>query len=138
MTSVLDHFIMTENLRDKITSCETVHCDEHLSNHDPIRAKFNIGLLDDCIKTSVNMNKKYKWKKATSEDIFNYMYTVREQSVKYEPPSVHYCNDTLCNNDNHITELDQYTLDILSLAQSTILLAQVRGKFLAGNLMLNL
>ena len=74
--SVIDNFLLTDNLYDGLVSVKAIHDIENLSDHSPLRIRLNIPILLTEDKSESSTHSIPIWNDATAESIANYKYMV--------------------------------------------------------------
>ena len=112
-TSILDHFIVSENLMKCIMSYNVRHDGDNLSYHNAIQLCIDVQaqhLPKPVSETS--FTPRPAWHKATAEDVSNYKRTLRSHLNNIVlPQELLSCNNVQCNE--HYDIIDQYCNDIV-------------------------
>ena len=112
-TSVLDHFLVTENLLPQVEECKVVHRGDNLSRHSPVLLKLRVGDIPTKAKTKIWKPKKPAWYKADRDVLEEYKVDLHERlSLRTIPDSLG-CSDPNCVDLSHSLARDNYVLDIL-------------------------
>ena len=106
-SSVIDHFICSQNVYSKISSLIIVDDPINESNHRPIVLSLAI---DNIPKVKVNtkcMKTRVQWEKVQSHDVEKYQIQLNKclQDITL-PTEMIYCNDFMCTNVNHRKNID--------------------------------
>jgi exonuclease III len=109
--SVIDHFIVSQNIYSCISLYKSIHSGDNLSDHCPISLAVNIS-LERSTDVSINAERKVLWHKATDEDLLLYREHVNQLlSTIYVPSNAIQCLNPLCKD--HISEISKFHDDII-------------------------
>ena len=113
-TSWLDHFICSHDLHSNIVEMKILEknpCSDHL----PIYAKFTLDFCSKIIDSSTVTDRdamfpsiNCQWAKATDLDLENYRQGTHSKLRSITVPSIVYCKDARCKNDQHRHLIDLY------------------------------
>lgn len=103
--SLLDHFIMTDDLFSKIVKYESLDFGDNLSDHIPLSIELDLNI--DNI-ASINQHiPRFLWEKASSDDKQAYRTDLdRLLDSIHIPSSILQCTDLHCKCDEHISCID--------------------------------
>lgn len=121
--SFLDHFIVSENLLDKVLCYEVIHDGDNLSDHVPIRLTLDIPLVYTPIEKPSGHSKKLCWRKAKPSSIEAYSKHLSRGLLSVSVPvDAIECCDPLCTD--HHDAISKYFTNlescILSAGESCI------------------
>ena len=115
-TSIIDHFIVSHNLLQKIEACGPVHTGDNMSRHSPIFLSLNLGELalapEDVPQPPPR--RVPDWDRATKQEISDYKSLLQQklQAVTVPKCTLH-CQDTNCTDKSHNAACDNLVLNIL-------------------------
>ena len=111
--SVIDHFIVSDNLRDVITEYIVTHDGDNLSDHDPVRIAINTPVERSAERGSQQQPQRLAWHRASQEDREAYRRCLRIalESIRV-PYEVLRCDAYVCTCDEHQALIDQYYDDL--------------------------
>ena len=120
--SLIDHFIVTDNLYDKIIRMNVVHSVDNFSDHSHIYVELLLPLIyDSC--TPEDTQCRVKWCKATAGDIDNYKVALDDMlSNIVLPTDAISCDDFFCKDHQNDIEVfhDSIVRSCLNAAELTI------------------
>ena len=114
--SLIDHFLLTDNLGTSLETCSVAHSCDNMSDHSVISISLEI-LVEHC---SSNANCGYHvnrpiWNKATEDNINLYKNTLDDMLTNLHIPwDLLHCKDLQCKNSNHILSINEFTESVLS------------------------
>ena len=113
-TAILDHFLVTTDLTDVITSAGVFHHPEGHSRHDPIWMTFGdkFGKIKNKCARGIN-RKKPGWSKATLEDTNMYRNILENRLVDLADSDGLNCDDIKCQKATHGEDIDNRVLEVL-------------------------
>ena len=93
--STIDHFLVSQNLADMVTSISCDHNIDNLSDHSVLSATFDIST--QYVSVMCNNEDKLMWSSATEIDLQNYKCNLNVALLKcHLPVDALYCNDHFC------------------------------------------
>ena len=109
-TSLIDHFIVTDNVFPLISNYKCIHSGDNLSAHSPVSLTLDIDVQHTCPRTSI-CESKMLWHKAMPRQIQEYktLLDTYLHSV-HIPHDALYCTDMLCHG--HTGDIEQFHEDI--------------------------
>ena len=129
--STIDHFILSPRLMNNIVSCGAVHKGDNLSRHSPIILKVKIdGIQFSDVTNSSSPRCLPAWEVSKESERLDYQILLREKLSKIQcPVSISNCKMTQCSDISHVTECDNFVLDmILSTVESSFLTIPLTGR----------
>jgi len=127
--SVIDHFIISENLCNQVIDFNVTHDGDNLSDHEPLHIAFSAVVERSRVATEASTGgsrlKRLAWHRATQENLNAYRGLLNAQlSDVFVPYEVIQCNLIDCTSAEHWNCIDTYhggiTQAILSAAQQCI------------------
>ena len=113
-TSTLDHFLLNQNLLDKVVDAAPVHLGDNVSRHSPIMLKVLLPSISArSQQPSPTKPRSPAWYKASQEQKDLYCSLLQEKLSDLTPPPSLSCSDATCQNISHSEERDKHVLDIL-------------------------
>ena len=131
--SILDHFIISENLYETILEYRSVHDGHNLSDHAPIMIKLDINMVKLTDKVPRCYGKRPQWNLANEADIGHYKTVLHDMLAKISMPmQALYCNDIACKQ--HYTVIDTYYESIIDacLKASDMCIPSTKKRVIAG------
>ena len=109
--SILDHFVVSPQFYQVITSAGVIHSGSNPSNHSPIYLKLSVGELDHELE-SIPSESKISWDKATMDARLQYKNVLGSKldSISCSPSCVE-CTDFHCRT--HTEDMEEYTMQVL-------------------------
>ena len=133
-TSVLDCFLVSENLLPLVKDCRPLHLGQNLSRHSPILLCLDLGKVPKKMKQSSWLPRKPSWLKATEADIAKYKSDLQSKLEAVNIPHSVYCSNPHCDNTGHSVESDTMVLDILcSMVETSYTALPLAGGRKASN-----
>ena len=117
VTSIIDHFIMSQGLFSSLNEYTSVHDGDNMSDHCPIVASFSIDVKHWQVSETCTAQSKAKldWDKATSECITQYQCFMHETLSQLQFPNDFLaCNDFFCKNPSHVYYINQLHTEIIN------------------------
>ena len=113
--STLDHFAASQSMLEGLTEAGVIHDGSNPSNHSPIFAKFEVGKIEVQSNTQIKCD-RVCWENATNEakDNFKNTFKLKLDALSYK----HECWDINCSSEDHIEEIEDYTLSVLPAMES--------------------
>ena len=121
--STIDHFLIKRQCLDNYIDACVLHLGENLSNHEIIYLKMTCphnSTEDNQQSTEVFKNKP-NWSKIS----INQIEMLRENLIErmssvYLPDTALCCRDLHCGDEQHLEELDAYTLNLLNSLEQAV------------------
>ena len=116
--SKLDHFFVSQNMKDNIEEAGVIHHPDNKSDHCPIFSVFKTLEITQEDKVSCEAKSKPSWRRANQEEkkAFKDVLEARLSSVQC-PESVSRCQDTKCQDESHRANLDLFAAEVLEAVQ---------------------
>ena len=115
--STLDHFAMSGRLFDAVTEAGVIHTGQNMSNHAPIYCKIKVNALDLTLEPNVQQSRS-SWSKASETARIEFKDSLAEKLSKLQLPSCIACSNVNCQAQNHVDEMEEYTLNIMEAMES--------------------
>ena len=110
--SIIDHFILSENMFSHMWEYFSVHCGQNLSDHAALFLKLNINLDTVPVVQGDILRNRLSWNKASADDIAQYCNLLNEYLSDIEIPlEALSCCNVLCTHHNVV--IDKYYNDIV-------------------------
>ena len=107
--STLDHFVVSNLHSQTILEAGVLHDSENLSGHSPIYLKVDL-VKDTSPPEQLHRNPRLNWTKSSQEQRESYSKQLLDfLSVPKETFQCLKCHDSLCNDRNHLAEIDSAT-----------------------------
>ncbi len=109
-TSTIDHFIVSNSVFNKCCSGGVTHSVHNTSNHSAINMSLEMNtFVPHNLERDKTVTSKIAWYKASSHYINFYKCNVDSKLPDVIPSeNTSNCGNTLCDNDDHKSELDAY------------------------------
>ena len=118
--SKLDHFFLSQNMKNQVENAGVIHSLENKSDHCPIYSVFKSLEIKQEAKLSCDAQPKPSWRRANEEQKKQFKCVLEEKlrSVQQQcPASVTQCKDTKCQDETHRAELDFFAAEVLGAVQ---------------------
>ena len=119
ITSILDHFFISEQLAGTIQSAGVIHHIENSSDHEPVYCVLS---SFDLSSTSIQVaapKSRPSWKSASLEERNLHELTLnRKLEAIMVPTQLSECKDLHCRREEHIEAVNWFTLEIMEAIQS--------------------
>ena len=114
VTSILDHFILTQNLNGYVISRSVDHSGDNLSDHSPISITLKIKAPLDAPPCSNVHTKRPLWNKASPNDLLDYQNSVDRKltAINLNTDALQ-CHDLKCCRNDHLEFINHLTNYIL-------------------------
>ena len=111
--SVIDHFIVSQNILDLIDYVDVVHDGDNLSDHSVLNIKLSLA-VEYFVDSPCGMFTSVKWDKANIEDLNVYKSNLDRNLANIVIPwdAVH-CNDFFCCK--HSSDIQKFHDDLISI-----------------------
>lgn len=126
--STLDHFLINDSVTNNVLEAGTIHLGDNLSGHEPIYLSLTMNnaiYIDpsSANKYSQSNNLDYKpcWNKVTPDQLIKFKDDLQHNINSMNIPQGIFCNDVLCSNPCHKTDIDEYCKHILSVTDTATL-----------------
>ena len=123
--SVLDHFCVNSNFLDSCIEASPLFSPDNLSNHLPILLKYKCSSND--VPPNVNpihdrpVINKPAWGRASHDNLTMYVSHLESLLVNINiPNSVLHCTDLHCNNPQHKSDIDFFSLQIMDSISTAV------------------
>jgi len=111
--SILDHFIVSENLFHSIESYSCLHRGDNLSDHVPVCLRLNLSVCY-LSQPPESHAPRPSWARVTAEQIAAYRHHIRDSlSDIHVPFEVFACNMFECEDVEHRNKIDEYYLALV-------------------------
>ncbi len=115
-TSILDHFLWSENISDIVTDAGVLHLVNNFSDHSPVFCQISIVDFKNLPIKAVNYIPKPSWTNASENDKIKFTSTLDEELRNLEiEDSFVCCEDIHCMNSLHNHACDNMMLKILEM-----------------------
>ena len=112
---VLDHFMVSMNVRNKIVGANVKHSGYTPSRHDVIWFTMEIDGFDKNIPDTEEKMKLPDWARASEDAVHHYTSYLHEKLTALEEhPDIH-CRAINCNNSDHNKTAQSHLLDVISI-----------------------
>ena len=116
--SKLDHFFLSQNLKDLVQSAGVIHHLDNKSDHCPIYSVFKSLEIKQEARQSCDAQPKPSWRRAILKERKQYTGVLEERlSSILCPVSVTQCKDTKCQDESHRADLDIFAAEVLGAVQ---------------------
>ena len=113
-TSIIDHFMWSENLDETVTDAGVLHLVNNFSDHCPIYCQLPITELNKIPDKPINFVKKPSWSNASDEEKTNYLVSLESSLNELEVSNcLLNCGDVHCCDKSHQNECDNLMINIL-------------------------
>ena len=121
MTSLIDHFIVTDNLLSSVSKYECTHSGSNMSDHSPVVLTVSIDIQHSAPEV-VSSSPKLAWNNAKPVDIDMYKSRLDEKLAEILVPfEAILCGEIHCNeHHNDITNFHNSIIDACLLADTCI------------------
>ena len=110
--SLIDHFLVSENLNSNVKHYSVRHDALNGSDHSPVVLDIDIDTsvkqCNEMLYNKSNDSERLLWDKATPNDIENYEKTLEEILLHGEIYPTLQCNDLLCTNEDHKSYIHKF------------------------------
>lgn len=105
--SILDHFIVSQNMYNCVISVKCDHSVDNASDHEPISISLDIPV--ESLQRDVLIEDKILWSNANVSDIECYKQQLDTALLAYHVPvEAVYCNEYKCDKSEHRVMLQTY------------------------------
>lgn len=113
--SIIDHFFVSENLQNSVTSYISLHEGENCSDHSPIAICFDTNLFYSSMREEQKCINDINWVKATDVQISNYKHNLDMllQDIDVNINSV-FCKNLHCKDVLHHQQLQELHNNIIN------------------------
>ena len=109
--SLINHFLLSENLFEKVITYNCLNDVDNVSDHLPVFMQFKIEI---CNNNNLKQNKSsINWKNETEEQIKTYRYILDSVLSNVKITSLCYCSNFSCTCDDHKHSLNNLYDSIL-------------------------
>ena len=117
--SILDHFLISEQLTDTIQDAGVIHHIENTSDHEPIYCVLSSLTLSSVSIQGATPESRPSWKKASLEEKNLHELTLNNKlEAIMVPTQLSECKDLHCRREEHIDAVNWFTLEIMEAIQS--------------------
>ena len=114
--SVIDHFLLSEELVNCVSDAGVLHLPENTSDHEPIFCLLDIpaNTFGDAEEEEDRVSKP-SWKRASEENKTNFHDCLKLKLAEtIVPYGALTCSDPKCSSDIHKDEIDDFTSEVLN------------------------
>ena len=119
-TSIIDHFLCSSEIGNKILDAGVIHSPENRSDHSPVYCVFSALNIRMDTSSQSKIPSKPSWKSSTEEQKDQYKHQLDEKLDHiFIPSCVLLCKDVKCRSKEHCDSVDKLAIDVLETVQLT-------------------
>ena len=126
--SIIDHFILPNNMAQIISDCGVFHDSENMSGHSPIYLKVDLLKSRNPVE-KVERNPRLNWSFSSEEQRKYYSNCLDEKISQLNHSTSTSCKNIFCNDENHRADIDIFTENLLNamVESAWVNLEQTKG-----------
>ena len=115
--SIIDRFVVSETVFNRIECASVIHNDENLSNHKAISLKFNVGEFDPKLEILPSISRS-SWSKADQSAKDEYKKVLGSNLSLINASE--FCSNIKCISKNHTDVIEEYTITVLEAMETSV------------------